>query len=381
MKITFVLPDAGIAGGVRVVATYAEYLQKRGHQVYVVCLPPRPITLRRRLKTLLRGQGWLTSDPPQYFEDKNIPLRTIEQRRPITADDVPDADVVVATWWETAEWVAQFPASKGTQVYFIQHYETLFPGQPVERVKATWRLPMHKIAVSQWLADLACTEYGDHQVSLVPNSVNAKQFFAPPRSKQPRPTVGLMYSDVDWKGCDISLQAFSLAARKIPNLQLVAFGASPPSPKRPLPPGTKYTYRPPQSTIKDIYAQCDAWLFGSRAEGFGLPILEAMACRTPVIGTPVGAAPELLEQNAGILVKPEDPEDMARGIEQICQMSDIEWCKMSDLAYARATSYTWDDATYLFEAALHRAVERSQGKHLINELVEDLIEDLIEDLV
>ncbi len=136
-------------------------------------------------------------------------------------------------------------------------------------------------------------------------------------------TIDMLYSSTYWKGCDISLKAFSLAAEKIPNLRLVAFGASP-SLNLPLPSDTEYVYKPPQDTLKDFYAKCDAWLFGSRLEGFGLPILEAMACRTPVIGTPAGAAPELLTNGAGILVKPEDPEDMARAIEQICQLSDAE---------------------------------------------------------
>jgi glycosyltransferase involved in cell wall biosynthesis len=369
MRITFVLPDAGLAGGVRVVATYAERLHKKGHQVCVVCRPPQPISLGQQCRSLLRGRGWLVADPSPHFDGKSISPRLIKRWRPIVASDVPNADVVVATWWETAEWVAQFPASKGAKVYFIQHDETLFPGQPRERVKATWRLPMQKIVVSQWLADLARSEYGDADATLVPNSVDGKQFFASFRSKQPVPTVGLMYSEVDWKGCDISLKAFSLAARRVPNLQLVAFGVTPPSPALPLPPGTKYACRPPQSALKDIYAQCDVWLFGSRSEGFGLPILEAMACRTPVIGTPVGAAPELLAHNAGILVKPEDPEDMARGIEQICQMTNSEWQVMSQLAYTRATGYTWDNATDLLEAALFRAVEPVQTKKLIQDLV------------
>jgi glycosyltransferase involved in cell wall biosynthesis len=369
MRITFVLPDAGIAGGIRVVATYAERLQKRGHQVSVVCLPPRPISLREQLKSLLKGEGWILSEPCQHFEGKTVQPKVIDRWRPITAKDVPDADVVIATWWETAEWVARFPASKGTKVYFIQHYEALLAGQPTERVKATWYLPMHKIVVSRWLADLAQAECGNDGVTLVPNSVSTEQFFAPPRGKQPVPTIGLMYSRVPWKGSDISLRAFSLAAQTIPNLQLVAFGSGSPSAQLPLPKGTKYISRPPQAKIKDIYAQCDAWLFGSTIEGFGLPILEAMACRTPVIGTPAGSAPELLQQGAGILVKPEDAEDMAQAIAQICRMTNQEWRTMSQVAYARATSYTWDDATSLFEAALHQAIERSRQKKLVEDLV------------
>jgi glycosyltransferase involved in cell wall biosynthesis len=57
-------------------------------------------------------------------------------------------------------------------------------------------------------------------------------------------------------------------------------------------------------------------------------------------------------------VKPEAPEDMALAIEQICRLSDGEWRVMSEAAYAKATAYTWDEATDLFEAALHTAIDR-----------------------
>jgi glycosyltransferase involved in cell wall biosynthesis len=224
---------------------------------------------------------------------------------------------------------------------------------------------MHKITVAQWLVDLAWTRAGDDKVSLVPNSVDTKQFYVPPRGKQSLPTVGMLYSTVAWKGCNVILKAFSLAAEKVPNLRLVAFGNHSPSAELQSP-NIEYTYRPAQSTLKDFYARCDAWLFGSRSEGFGLPILEAMACRTPVIGTPTGAAPELLSNGAGILVKPEAPEDMARAIEQICKLSDAEWQVLSNAAYAKATRYTWDDATELFEAALHTATKRWKRGEFVN---------------
>ena len=83
-----------------------------------------------------------------------------------------------------------------------------------------------------------------------------------------------------------------------------------------------------------------------------------MACGTPVIGTPAGAAPELLAGGGGILVEPEDPEDMAKAIEQICQLSDIEWRAMSEKALETVINYTWEDAADLFQAALYTARER-----------------------
>jgi glycosyltransferase involved in cell wall biosynthesis len=222
----------------------------------------------------------------------SIEHRQIEKYRPILADDLPDGDVVIATWWETAEWVAALPPTKGKKAYFIQHYEA-HQDQDAARVDATWRLPLHKIIIARWLVEIAA-KLGDENISLVPNAVDLQQFNAPPRGKQPTPTVGVMYSAVPFKGCEVSLAAVELARKNLPELKLVSFGNRNPMPHLPLPPGTDFTMQPAQDRIRDIYSRCDAWLVGSRSEGFGLPILEAMACRTPVIATPTGAAPELI---------------------------------------------------------------------------------------
>ncbi len=86
-----------------------------------------------------------------------------------------------------------------------------------------------------------------------------------------------------------------------------------------------------------------------------MPILEAMACRVPVIATPTGAAPELIAPGGGMIVPMDDPAAMAREIERIVRLPDEQWRAMSDLAHQTATRYTWDDATDLFETALLRA--------------------------
>ncbi|MCZ0899952.1 glycosyltransferase family 4 protein, partial [Microcoleus sp. HI-ES] len=216
--------------------------------------------------------------------------------------------------------------------------------------------------ISEWLVELARTKYGDRQVSLAPPTVDTKQFYASPRNKQSVPTVGLMYSTVSWKGTDIALKAFSLAAEKIPNLRLVAFGTEAPSSELPLPANAEYVIQPDQDKIKDYYSKCDAWLLASRSEGFGLPIIEAMACRTPVISTPAGAAPEILSGGTGILVRPEDPEEMAKAIESICQLRNSQWQALSEAAYAKVNNYTWEDATDHFEAALKVAIDKSQQR-------------------
>jgi glycosyltransferase involved in cell wall biosynthesis len=130
----------------------------------------------------------------------------------------------------------------------------------------------------------------------------------------------------------------------------------------PLPANAEYVIQPDQDKIKDYYSKCDAWLLASRSEGFGLPIIEAMACRTPVISTPVGAAPEILGDGTGILVRPEDPEEMAKAIEYMCQLPNSKWQAMSEAAYAKVNNYTWEDATDHFEAALKVAIDKSKQR-------------------
>ena len=363
MKITFVLPTLSLTGGIRVVSIFAELLRKRGHSVFAISVPHAQASLRQQVKSLLRGRGWISTpeNEPSFFDNLGVEHKITDRWRPIEDKDVPDADVVVATWWETAEWVAKLSPSKGAKAYFIQHHE-VFDYLPKGRVEATWMLPMHKITISQWLVDLARTQYQDDKVSLAPPSVDTKQFYASPRNKQSVPTVGILYSKIYWKGTDIALKAFSLAAEKIPNLRLVAFSSEAPSPELPLPANAEYVIQPDQDKIKDYYSKCDAWLLASRSEGFGLPIIEAMACRTPVISTPAGAAPEILSGGTGILLKSEDPEEMAKAIERSCQLPNAEWQAMSEAAYAKVINYSWEDATEHFEAGLKVAVDKSQQR-------------------
>jgi glycosyltransferase involved in cell wall biosynthesis len=360
MKITIVTAEFNLSGGIRVIAIYAEYLRKQNHEVLVVSPAKRKPTFRQQVRSLLKGRGWIKvpPNPPSHFDNTNVRCCLLDHQPPITDADLPDADVVIATWWETAEWVANLSPSKGAKVYFMQDYGA--PGQELEKIVPTWHLPLHIITICQWLADLINKHAGEIPLTIIPNAVDLEKFYAPPRVKQPSPQVGFLYRAVPSKGIDIAIEAVRRARKNFPNLQLIAYGSKPPEASLPLPADTIYKQRPEDAEVKEIYASCDAWLFPSRIEGFGLPILEAMACRTPVIGTPAGAAPELLVDGAGILVRPDDPDDMAKAIEQICNFSEAEWLAMSDAAYAKATSYTWEKAADLFESALQVAIQRTE---------------------
>ena len=57
-----------------------------------------------------------------HFDYVGVPVHVLDRYRPVMDCDVPDGDVVIATWWETAEWVVELSSRKGAKAYFIQHY-------------------------------------------------------------------------------------------------------------------------------------------------------------------------------------------------------------------------------------------------------------------
>jgi glycosyltransferase involved in cell wall biosynthesis len=361
MRITFVLPYAGLQGGIRVIAAYAERLARRGHEVQLISTP-QVFTMRHTARSLLTGRGFPKPEP-SHLDDVNVPHRILDSVRQVTNDDVPDADVVIATYYTTAAGVLSLSDAKGAKAIFIQNYEVP-PGRSNPALDATWRMPMHKIVISKWLAEWARDRFGDEDVSQVPNSVDTTQFHAPCRDRGGRATVGMLYSTSALKGCSVSLKALERVAAVVPSLRLVSYGAERPDFRLPLPGYAEFCFRPSQHRLRDFYAQCDVWMCGSHIEGFHLPPLEAMACRCPVVSSRCGGPLDIIEEGVNVhLVNVRDELAMADRVLRVLNLSDSGWKAMSDAAYRTAVRFTWEDATDLFEAALQRAIERkAQGR-------------------
>lgn len=72
----------------------------------------------------------------------------------------------------------------------------------------------------------------------------------------------------------------------------------------------------PESDLVEIYRQAELSLYISIFEGFGLPVIESMACGCPVITSNVSCLPETAG-NAAVLCNPEDPEEIGIQIKKI----------------------------------------------------------------
>jgi alpha-1,3-rhamnosyl/mannosyltransferase len=92
----------------------------------------------------------------------------------------------------------------------------------------------------------------------------------------------------------------------------------------------------PDTELAALYRGASCVLYPSLYEGFGLPVLEAMACGTPVV-TSRGTAMEEVAGGAAVLVDPSDPAAIAEGIEEAERRS----AELVRLGLERASGFTW----------------------------------------
>lgn len=114
----------------------------------------------------------------------------------------------------------------------------------------------------------------------------------------------------------------------------------------------------PDGEVAALIRGAAAFVYPSLYEGFGMPVIEAMACRTPVIAARTSSLPESGGGHAQ-LVEPEDPHALAEAIEQtIAEPPDDE---ALDAARAWADGFTWTAAATRTLAVYAEAVDEVQA--------------------
>jgi glycosyltransferase involved in cell wall biosynthesis len=363
MKITFVLPGYPWKpiGGFRVVYEHANHLVARGHKVTVIhprrlpnWNPPPPPNFYRWLR---RKAGYL----------RNLILRPKVEWQPIdrrvqmlyipepTAQHIPDADAVFATFWATAELVLDLPPSKGQKFYLIQHYEIW--GGPKERVDAIWCAPLYKVVIANWLYEKGL-ELGiqPSEMAHIPNGIN-HNFFQLLQLIEKRPyRVAMMYSDTDWKGGYDGVKALELTKRDFPRLQAVFFGQA--AKLNTLPEWIKYYENPKQEVlVEEIYNGSAIYLCPSWTEGWHLPPAEAMACGCAVVATDIGGVRDYAEhEKTALLSPPKNPEALAKNLLYVLEDDNLR-IRLAKAGHEKIKEFTWDRSTDLLEQFLLQHVK------------------------
>lgn len=102
------------------------------------------------------------------------------------------------------------------------------------------------------------------------------------------------------------------------------------------------TGRLPMVELRLLYSQTDLFVFPSIYEGFGMPVLEAMACGAPVITSNRTALPEVAGE-AAILVNPEKADELADAIVRVLEDRTLR-AELKARGFERARQFTWERA-------------------------------------
>ena len=343
MKITFLAPHIRIAGGVRAILTYADRLAGRGHDVTVVVPAKRPW---RACWRNIRRRG------PDWIPGFRARVRWVAGWDPAW---LPAADALIATAWRSADAVARALTSAGAKFYFVQHYESLYHGDPA-RVDATYALPLKKIVISSWLQDIMKERFGSVAEVLV--TPVDRDLFHPVEGARSDDAlrVLMLHHDYAWKGVREGLEAIAAVKVRHPEVLLVGFGIKRP---REALPYDEFHENLPQERLAWLYSRCPVYLCPSWDEGLGMPPMEAMACGAALVTFDNGGCRDYALDGETALVAPRrDVAALAQALERMVTDAALRE-RLARQGQGFVTSrFEWDRAAERLEGIL-----RGGGSH------------------
>ncbi len=102
----------------------------------------------------------------------------------------------------------------------------------------------------------------------------------------------------------------------------------------------RYVGRPDDAGLADWYRRAGVMAYPSMYEGFGLPVLEALACGTPVVASDAASIPEVTG-DAAVLLPPDAAPRWAEAVREILLLDDSRRALISARGIARARAFTW----------------------------------------
>jgi glycosyltransferase involved in cell wall biosynthesis len=205
-----------------------------------------------------------------------------------------------------------------------------------QAVSATRQTAFH-IAVSQYAKDTIEHFTGvREQIRVIPVGVDGTTFCLAKDGQRFNPNQVLFVGFPNYtKGLDILLIAFQHLLKRQPEARLVLVGGSFYKDTRlqeeqlrklvadlGIADRVEFAGRQPAEEVARYMRESAVMVLPSRRESFGAVLVEALACGTPVVATRCGGPDDIVTDEVGILVPPEDVESLADGIERVLEQRE-----------------------------------------------------------
>ncbi len=322
-EIVYVLEATGVSGGIKNVFEHVNHLHDIGYQVHLFALDTQPSWFPLKIQV-------------RHFRTYQEMLKTLKSM---------DA-IKVATWWNTVSTVYDScdPAQggRGIPFYLVQDIEeSYYPHSHEfqELVRNTYGLNVNYLTVAEWT-----TRQLAHRFHKQANNVSIAidlDLFKPNRTQDYDPfrVLAIGRKSQHLKGFGVTTQAVDKVYQRLNNVSFVTFGV-----EGAYVPGvpTLNVGVPDDQSVANLYANCGVFVQTSNHEGFGMPILEAMASGAPVVTTRANGNEEFCihGQNC-LMVDVGDSQGTADAIFRI--MTDEAFKKfISENAVKTAQRYNWD---------------------------------------
>lgn len=255
------------------------------------------------------------------------------------------------------------PMSLPRSEYYRRWRERLGAWNETRQKQARWRQVRDRIAGAIAVSHFTAGEIDRHaglpaaRVTVAPHGVDMHAFGPANRRSSAAPRLLHVSNDEPRKNVGRILRAFAALRRSHPDAELVLKLPGEARDRYPALAGVRMIHgHVPTATLAALYAEATAFVFPSLYEGFGLPILEAMATGCPVITSDGTACAEVAGDDA-LCVDPRSTSALADAMRRLAGDADLA-ARLSARGPERAASFSWHRSAALHLQAFGRACGR-----------------------
>jgi glycosyltransferase involved in cell wall biosynthesis len=123
--------------------------------------------------------------------------------------------------------------------------------------------------------------------------------------------------------------------------------------------GVRRLGRLPLAELREVVAAATAFVYPSLYEGFGLPVVEAMATGVPVVVAETSSLPEIAGE-AALVVQPDDAEELAHALARLAGEPALA-ADLGRRGVERARSFSWDESSRRLAALFHSVLDAARA--------------------